>query len=614
MDGILGTGLNPTSTGGDQAVDAFFASLPANFQRLTFSRKAYCALSVPPDPGAPSANLDFVGDWRCMKVRGFDANGTQNAYVFSLNGAWQILDIVLRKMIKPEWKPVLAAAAGGDLTADEKARIDFPSVVDSAAWCDFQISAGVKRWESSVAFPRTIKMQQAVAQMQTMSQLFVHEAGGKIYIRADKPRAYSFLLTADHIMPGTAKFDEVDLHGTDNRIVGTFNDLKPMKQADIDTAGNNGIVRSGGQVTVKTVADHPFLTGDNVQIFDHSTDAALNNVWPVSSVPDTTHFVFAMAGANETVGGGSCGTPESRFAQRAPVVDHEHHQVAIGARGLNLSPMFRVRELNIDFGNNTFERVMRAMSFLKIRGLGPDTVPYKAPWTCNVTASFYAVDAMNRALVAQRVGEIIRIDSSISEEFADDYEILDRKIVLPAAGSGQGQPGASASEFATIELKLLQYIPSAFSDASIADTGLKASITRRGLAPLAVVDSKGVQRLSGTFRNNPVNCFGIFTGGNPLTQSGTTTRVNVAACTKQFGDGQVSYNSGSVDPGSLGTWDVYGDDPTWSGGALTYQATQGNHTLTGANGRIYFGTITTISGGGASGVGGGDGDVTPPVH
>src|SRR5205807_2744505 len=61
IDGVLLSGLSPTSTGGDQGVDSFFSLLPANYQRLTFSRKAYLALAVPPDPGAPNANLDVVG-------------------------------------------------------------------------------------------------------------------------------------------------------------------------------------------------------------------------------------------------------------------------------------------------------------------------------------------------------------------------------------------------------------------------------------------------------------------------------------------------------------------------------------------------------------------------
>src|SRR5205807_3176892 len=107
---------------------------------------------------------------------------------------------------------------------------------------------------------------------------------------------------------------------------------------------------------------------------------------------------------------------------------------------------------------------------------------------------------------------------------------------------------------------------------------------------ISTVDSTGKQRLAGTFSNNPVNSTGIFTGATPLSQSGTSTTIVVSASSRQFGDGVVSYNSGSVNPGSYGTFEVYADDPTFAGGAVTYHTTTGNHTLVAANGRIYFGT------------------------
>jgi hypothetical protein len=114
-------------------------------------------------------------------------------------------------------------------------------------------------------------------------------------------------------------------------------------------------------------------------------------------------------------------------------------------------------------------------------------------------------------------------------------------------------------------------------------------------------------QLMGTFRNNPVNSNGILTGSNPISQAGTTTTINISACSIQYGDGQVNYNSGSVNPGSYGTWAIYCIDPKFGGGAVIYQATQSMHIKTSANGLILLGTITTLSGGGASGTGGGAG-------
>jgi hypothetical protein len=100
------------------------------------------------------------------------------------------------------------------------------------------------------------------------------------------------------------------------------------------------------------------------------------------------------------------------------------------------------------------------------------------------------------------------------------------------------------------------------------------------------------------FDLTPINTSGIMIGGPALSQSGATTTILIAAKTFQFGDGQVSYNSGSVTPGAgYGTYFVYADDPTYSGGAVTYVATATESVLYAVNGRVYFGKITTSAGG-----------------
>jgi hypothetical protein len=788
QDGVLGSGLAATSTGGDQKADSFFTSIPSNFQPLTFSRKAYIAVNVPPDPSAPDANLDVIGDYRTARIRIFDSSGNQTVYQFSTNGAWQVLDLLLRTMLKPEWNTAAAAAAGGDLTTAEKARINFPAVVSAAQWCDTIISNGAKRFESSVAFTSTVKLQQALSQLLTMSQLYITEEAGQIYILPDQPRSSTFILTSDHVIPGTISFDKADLHGSANQLVATFNDLNPQDSADIDTAANSGLVRSGNVVTCKTKATHPYVAGDSVQIVNPD-DASFAGVFPVTTVSDSLHFTYSQNGSNATSGNGYTGTPESRFAQRGTIVDHERHQNALGARGLNLNAMYRKLPLNIDMGNNTMERVQRLLNFLKNRNLGMDQVPYNAPFKGKLTAYLDAVDSNMSSLVAQLCGDIITIDSTVSEEFQGQYEITKKTYNLPTLDSGGGNSGSSRNPGdATIDLEMLTYIPSAFSDGTIVAQPLQSSVPRGNLSPAVISDNlfrngdmsvgltnwgggleanttgwqfltnvsglpvgsselkitlnsgqftspagielipidsskiylfecwvklsggggpawagfqefdvnknylqhvasgaalgyalfssinsttgwqyfaaevtgaassptatqfnsaaaymvgtllfeptnansvlecclfrislvaagakratSGLQasgQLQGTFKNNPVNSNGALTGGNPLSQSGTTTTINVAAFTMQFGAGQVSYNSGSVNPGSYGTWGVYCDDPSFSGGAVTYQATTNNHNSVAADGRVWLGTVTTVSGGGGTGTGGGTG-------
>lgn len=101
-------------------------------------------------------------------------------------------------------------------------------------------------------------------------------------------------------------------------------------------------------------------------------------------------------------------------------------------------------------------------------------------------------------------------------------------------------------------------------------------------------------------------------GSSPLTAttggSANHATIAIAATTLQYGDGQVSYSSGSITPLNDTTkYYTYADDPTFSGGAVSYQATVNQADITGANGRVYFGSITTpaFGGGGTGGNGGG---------
>ena len=771
IDGVLGHGLSPDSNGGDQLVDNFWSQLPANFQPTTFSRKAYAMFNVPPDPAAPSATLTIVGDFRGCKVRQFDASGNQTGYAFSTNGAEQCLDVILRTMLKPEWNPSAAAAAGGDLVAAEKARIDWPSYANAVTWCNTVLANGQKRFESSVAFPQRTAVIDALKQLCLMSQLYITEANGRIFICADQPRASTFLLKSDHVVAGTAQFDKINLHGAQNRIVATFNDLNAQGIADIDTVANSGLSRNGQSVvTVQTKTNHPFTVGQNVQIVppqDGTThDAAFDGVFQIVSVPAANKFTYAQGGnanwalfsedftnavyvyTNATVvgnnqtdplggntadtvtaaatgtawgfkqvigitslngvpvtvaiqlkapvnvtvtlqlqrsggldvqnvnvnvttawqtftfthtgvwtgsgsveflfgflaanavcilwgldvadgtgaayrqttsapagtvsGNGTVGTPESRFAVRAPLADHQQHQNAVGQRGLSLTPIFRVVPLSINLGNNTVERVNRIINFMLNRNLGINTTPYLAPWAGTITCFMDAVDlsiAGNpRALVSQINGDIISIDATVSEEYQGDYEIMKAVYVVPAADGSNSGNSSGQSNQATIELTLLQYLAAAFSDSSNTALSLRVGITS-GLAPIAQVDSLGVQRLASTKQNNPTNVQSYFTGANPLSQSGMSSLILVSSFTIQYGFGQVSYNSGSVDPGTTGTWIVYCRDPKFTGGAVTYFAVAGTtrSVLTSFDDVVCVGTITTTAGGGAVGSGGGGG-------
>lgn len=94
-------------------------------------------------------------------------------------------------------------------------------------------------------------------------------------------------------------------------------------------------------------------------------------------------------------------------------------------------------------------------------------------------------------------------------------------------------------------------------------------------------------------------------GTNALSQSGTSTQINVAGKQWNVGPQKITYSGGSTNPGIYGTFYVYAVDPTKAGGVVTYLTTTNVGDLTSQDGIIIFGHITTASGGGGTGGGGG---------
>lgn len=494
FDGTLGAGLAPSSNGGDQLVDNFWSLLPSNLQPATFSRKAYLVVHVQPDPKAPSSTLDVIGDYRTMRVRTFDASGNQTGFVYSTNPAWMILDIKLRQLANREWTS--AGALAGDLTAAQKARFDWTAWADSAAWCDTVLANGAKRFECGLAFANTAGMQQALDQLCTLSQTYLIDEWGQIGLWPDEPRVSTFVMSSDHITPGSLQPLKTQLRSATNRFIGTFNDLNAQNSCNIDSVANTGLSRTSNVVTVKVPAGttHPFLVNDNVDIVN-PTDASFAGTITVTVVVDSRTFKGNQTGANATSGGGYCGTTESRFAQRTFTLDHENHQLAVGQVGVGVPATHKRVPVTIDLGNNTMERAQRILAFISARSLGADVSPYKSPFTLKLQASAYAVDAFGAVLAAQYNGDVITLDSTVSEEFQGDWEILNKKLTRPAtdaSNSGsQPQSGDQSSQAAVLDITLKQYLPGAFGDASDSAQALAASMIRLGLNPVETVDGSG---------------------------------------------------------------------------------------------------------------------------
>lgn len=89
---------------------------------------------------------------------------------------------------------------------------------------------------------------------------------------------------------------------------------------------------------------------------------------------------------------------------------------------------------------------------------------------------------------------------------------------------------------------------------------------------------------------------GSVQSANPLsaTAGALTATVSVAAHTLHLDFGDVSYNSGVLSGLPLGvTHYIYADDPDFSGGAVTYQASITSANIVGKSGRYFVGSIVT---------------------
>lgn len=200
-EGELGEETAPATP--NQKICGFY---PAGFTpRLTFSRTAYVAFKLKPDPTAPGPEFDVRGIYRTMKVRQFDTAGNQTAYSYSANPAWCILDLLIRRFIKPH------QLAGELLTAAEKARIDFAAFRAAADEGDFDLGGGTKRFEAHVAFVEATDLGRALEQLLLLCRGYLIENAGRIGLYIDKPRASLAAFTRDALARDSLHFARKEL-------------------------------------------------------------------------------------------------------------------------------------------------------------------------------------------------------------------------------------------------------------------------------------------------------------------------------------------------------------------------------------------------------------------
>jgi hypothetical protein len=122
-------------------------------------------------------------------------------------------------------------------------------------------------------------------------------------------------------------------------------------------------------------------------------------------------------------------------------------------------------------------------------------------------------------------------------------------------------------------------------------------------------------QLASSFHSNALNTAFAPTSATSLSNNGSTSIIVVSATTNQFGPSGIAYNSGSVDPGTTGSFAVFADDSQFQGGPVIYQVALATSVQTQCanDARVLFGAITTSSLGTTTGGGNTGGTTQNPT-
>ena len=584
-DTPLTAAITALSTGGDQLIDSFYQLLPSGAPSLFLSGRAHLFLKIPPDPAAPTADVDVIADYSTTKVRTFDASGNQLSYAYSMNPAWWTLDLLLRFMIKRE------GLLNETLATAEKARIDFSSFAASAAYCDGNIAAeyNAKRFEGGVAFAAQTNLTSALEQVLLMCRCYLLEVAGVLYLYPDKPRASSILITSDAVVPGSILPDKKSLRGQANKITGSFLDLNSPTIATINAGGAS---RSSNVATLTLVAKIPRSLGDAI-VVRRCDDASFNSDYALLTYVslDGLTISYANPGPNATSGNGIIQDDVAFFMQRAPALEHEMHQQAVGQVGMGLTPVPRKTGVKLDYGVNTYSRVMRLLEFQRTRYLGARGASWKAPWGGTLQLFWEYVDPNGVGLPSILCGDVITLNSTVSEEVTGDFEVLE--IEAPQIVGSSSQKGRLV-----INVSLLQMVNEAFTDVAPAEQQLGLAYTPRGL----VVNS------------GPAN-YSYKPATNPLTatDAGSSATINIASFPMNISGllAPLTYLAAAVIALAYNTiyW-VIVEDSALQGGAASFSVVTSKSAATGRSGWMCVGSILTPRAGYPDTVGNNDGGAT----
>ncbi len=218
LDGQLGRETSPATR--NQKICSF---TPSTFSpQLTFSRTAYAAFRLLPDPTAPGPGFHIVGIYKTLRVRSFDDAGAQTAYAYSFNPAWVALDLLLRRFLFPH------GLAGEALPTSVKNRIDFAAWKDWADFCDTDLTINgqvVNRFEAHPAFVESTDLLRALEWVLLLGRGYLLERNGKFAAFPDKARSSLLTLGRDQIASDTLQLARRSLRTAANQFLFRYRAL-----------------------------------------------------------------------------------------------------------------------------------------------------------------------------------------------------------------------------------------------------------------------------------------------------------------------------------------------------------------------------------------------------
>lgn len=487
-DAVIGSGLVPNSMGPDQGCDAFWASFPSAVQPLCYNGIAYYMIkrkqpiidsTLKENDATQWTDIAPIGLWRARRCRLFDANGNQTGYAFTTNPAWQIVDAILARKVKPDYNIDLANGPT-QLTAAESARFNWPSFAAAATYYDQFLANGRRRFTFSGYFASTATLNAVLEPILLSCRSYLQETAGQIYLRCDQPRASIFTFTRAHNI--TLQPNDKSLHSAPNRLVGKFRDLLiPQAAQIVSIVPGVASTLTNTTAPIVTTADvHPFVAGDNIII--GGTNSTYDGPWVVLSVPSTVDVsgnpdptTLALTPTATTIfptvgAGGSIGLTYSRFKDRNPEFPHKRNQLARGAIGVGIPRQRNMIKQEYDLSVASWDQVSRVMQYERDRMLGPDVDPYITPTSLTLKAPLFAADAAGNLASGIEPGDVVTIDSTANVPYAGQYEVQPltlRPVTAQASGSGNSLALTPAPDGGEIELELQAFSASYMYDSSL---------------------------------------------------------------------------------------------------------------------------------------------------